>query len=453
MDLTLLVVAGLLVVLPVAAILVMVAVVFRRTLRPDPEQARARFDEIQRAQERTERALIDAIGRNREESGTAAKHLREEVTTALGAASASVRTSVTELAQLQTAQLDGFSRQLATLTQTSEERLGRVRETVDERLTLLQSENARKLDEVRELVAEKLQGTLEAKLGESFRLVSDRLEQVHKGLGEMQTLAAGVGDLKRVLANVKTRGTWGEVQLQQLLDQVLAPEQYETNVATREGSNERVEFAIRMPGRGATERDTVLLPIDAKFPLEDYQRLVEASERGEQEAVEAAGHQLENRVKQFARDIRDKYLNPPRTTEFGILFLPTEGLHAEVLRRAGLVDLIQRECRVVICGPTTLWALLNSLQMGFRTLAIERRSSEVWTLLGTVKADFARFAVTLDLVQRKLAEASDKIDVARRDSRRIERHLKDVQEHPAAGAAPEVVALPSDRDEGEQDSR
>lgn len=453
MDLTLLVVAGLLVVLPVAAILVMVAVVLRRTLRPDPEQARARFDEIQRAQERTERALIDAIGRSREESGTAAKHLREEVTTALTAASGSVRTSVTELAQLQTAQLDGFSRQLATLTQTSEERLGRVRETVEQRLTLLQSENARKLDEVRELVDEKLQGTLEAKLGESFRLVSDRLEQVHKGLGEMQALASGVGDLKRVLANVKTRGTWGEVQLQQLLDQVLAPEQYETNVATREGSDERVEFAIRMPGRGMTERDTVLLPIDAKFPLEDYQRLVDASERGEQDAVEAAGHQLENRVRQFARDIRDKYLNPPRTTEFGILFLPTEGLHAEILRRAGLVDFIQRECRVVICGPTTLWALLNSLQMGFRTLAIERRSSEVWTLLGTVKADFARFAATLDLVQRKLAEASDKIDVARKDSRRIERHLKDVQELPAAGAAPEVVALPSDSDEGERDSR
>jgi len=436
-----------------AAIAVMLGLALRRLAAQDPSKMLARFDELQRSQERTERALVDEIARNRDEAGTLSKQLRDEVRDTLTSASGLLRGSVAELSQLQISQLENFTTQLATLTRTSEEKLDRVRSTVEERLTLLQSENARKLDEVRQTVDEKLQGTLETKLGESFRLVSERLEQVHKGLGEMQTLASGVGDLKKVLANVKTRGTWGEVQLQQLLDQILTPEQYATNVVTREGSDERVEFAIRLPGRGPDEHEVVLLPIDAKFPLEDYQRLVEAADLGNPEAVESAARQLESRVKLFARDIRDKYLNPPKTTDFGILFLPTEGLYAEVLRRTGLMDHLQRDLRVVVCGPTTLWAVLNSLQVGFRTLAIERRSSEVWTLLGAVKAEFAKFGDTLDLVQKKLTEASDKIDVARKGTRKIERKLRDVEELPAVEAAPLLGAASANGDEGDQDPR
>jgi DNA recombination protein RmuC len=275
--------------------------------------------------------------------------------------------------------------------------------------------------------------------------VSERLEQVQRGLGEMQALASGVGDLKKVLTNVKTRGTWGEVQLGALLEQALAPSQFDTNVVTREGSDERVEFAVRLPGRGVQDERPVWLPIDAKFPQEDYQRLLDASERGEIEAVEAAGRQLEIRVKSCARDIHDKYLDPPHTTDFGILFLPTEGLYAEVLRRPGLADALQRDHRVAVAGPTTLWAILNSLQMGFRTLAIERRSSEVWTVLGAVKTHFGRFGELLSSVQKKLQEASNKMDAVSRQSRTIERKLRDVQELPAGERAEQVLlAAPLD---------
>ena len=433
-------------------IIALLAVALRRISAQDPAAAAARFDEIQRSQDRTERVLATEIARNREESGAQSKQLREEVGHTLTSASSALTASVAELSQLQTAQLSSFAAQLVKLTQSNEEKLERVRNTVEERLTVLQFENASKLDAIRVTVDEKLQGTLEAKLGESFRLVSEHLEQVHKGLGEMQTLASGVGDLKKVLSNVKTRGTWGEIQLRQLLDQVLVPDQYAANVVTREGSDERVEFAIKLPGRGADDTP-VLLPIDAKFPLEDYQRLVDAADRGDADAVEAAARQLEASVKVCARDIRDKYLNPPRTTDFGILFLPVEGLCAEVLRRAGLVDQLQRDFHVVPCGPTTLWALLNSLQMGFRTLAIERRSSEVWTLLGAVKAEFAKFGEALDAVQKKLGEASDKIDAARKGTRKIQRKLQDVQELPAAEAAPLVGEATDDGDEGSLDQR
>jgi DNA recombination protein RmuC len=261
-------------------------------------------------------------------------------------------------------------------------------------------------------------------------MVSERLEQVHRGLGEMQALAAGVGDLKKVLTNVKTRGTWGEVQLGTLLEQVLAPAQYEANVATRAGSADRVEFAIKLPGRDLAET-VVWLPIDAKFPQENYQRLLEASDRGDAEAVEAAVRELEGFIKLSAKDIRDKYLDPPNTTDFGILFLPTEGLYAEVLRRPGLSDAVQRDMRVVLAGPTTLWAVLNSLQMGFRTLAIEKRSGEVWAVLGTVKTQFAKFGAIVSAVQKKLQEASNKMDSIAQQSRTIERKLRAVQELPA----------------------
>ena len=433
-------------------IIALLAVALRRIGAQGPAATAARFDEIQRSQDRTERVLATEIARNREESGAQSKQLREEVGHTLTSASSALTASVAELSQLQTAQLSSFAAQLVKLTQSNEEKLERVRNTVEERLTVLQFENASKLDAIRVTVDEKLQGTLEAKLGESFRLVSEHLEQVHKGLGEMQTLASGVGDLKKVLSNVKTRGTWGEIQLRQLLDQVLVPDQYAANVVTREGSDERVEFAIKLPGRGADDTP-VLLPIDAKFPLEDYQRLVDAADRGDADAVEAAARQLEASVKVCARDIRDKYLNPPRTTDFGILFLPVEGLCAEVLRRVGLVDQLQRDFHVVPCGPTTLWALLNSLQMGFRTLAIERRSSEVWTLLGAVKTEFAKFGEALDAVQKKLGEASDKIDAARKGTRKIQRKLQDVQELPAAEAAPLVGEATDDGDEGSLDQR
>jgi len=278
-----------------------------------------------------------------------------------------------------------------------------------------------------------LHATLEQRLGESFKLVSERLELVHKGLGEMQTLASGVGDLKKVLTNVKTRGTWGEIQLGNLLEQILSPEQYAKNVATKLGSNDRVEFAIKLPGK---ERDgeVVWLPLDAKFPQEDYQRLVEAAEQANVALVDETGKMLEARIKNEAKSIKEKYLDPPRTTDFAILFLPTEGLYAEIIRRIGLTDLLQREYRVTVAGPTTLAAILNSLQMGFRTLAIEKRSSEVWSLLGAVKTEFGRFGEILDKTQKKLQEASNTIETASRRSRAIEQKLKDVQQLPATDA-------------------
>ncbi|AVX20260.1 DNA recombination protein RmuC [Carboxydocella sporoproducens DSM 16521] len=305
----------------------------------------------------------------------------------------------------------------------------RLREGVEGRLRLLQEDNHRQLEKIRQTVDEQLHATLERRLGQSFQLVSERLEQVQKGLGEMQALAAGVGDLKRVLTNVKTRGIWGEVQLAQVLEQLLTREQYAENIVTKAGSNERVEFAIRLPGR---ERDNqfIWLPIDAKFPLEDYQRLLEAQERGEASLAQEAGKQLELRLKAEAKAIRDKYLDPPRTTDFALLYLPVEGLYAEVLRRPGLYDCLLREYRVVITGPTTLAALLNSLQLGFRTLAIEKRSAEVWQLLGAVKTEFGKFGDLLEKTQKKLQEASNSIETAARKSRTIERKLKDVEAIP-----------------------
>ena len=358
-----------------------------------------RLDAIERGQERQERAQREELGVTRGEQATAAAQLRGEVRAAL---------------------------------QASETRLEALRRTMDEKLSALQQDSARQLEEMRRTVDEKLQGTLEQRLGEAFRAVGERLEAVQRGIGEMQSLASGVGDLKKVLGNVKVRGTWGEIQLGNLLAQMLAPEQYALNVATRPHAAERVEFAVRLPGgeRGAE----VLLPIDSKFPIEDYQRLVDASERADAAAVEECGRQLEARIKACAQDIRDKYVNPPSTTDFGILFLPTEGLYAEVARRSGLIELLQRDHRVVVAGPTTLAALLNSLQMGFRTLAIQKRSSEVWQVLGAVKTEFGRFGEVLAGVEKKLVEASHKLGAVGTRSRAIERQLRSVQELPAAEA-------------------
>jgi len=326
-----------------------------------------------------------------------------------------------------------FSAQLTRLTESNEQKLDGLRNVVEQRLTAIQGDNAKQLEQMRATVDEKLQGTLDKRLGESFKQVGERLEQVYKGLGEMQTLAAGVGDLKKVLTNVKTRGTWGEVQLGALLEQVLTPEQYAENVATKEGG-ERVEFAVKLPGHGDHKSEVVWLPIDAKFPVEDYQRLIDAQERADPDMAEAAARQLENRVKQCARDVCEKYISPPATTDFAILFLPTEGLFAEVIRRRGLSEYVQRKYRTAIAGPSTLWSLLTSLQMGFRTLAIEKRSSEVWNLLGAVKTEWTKYGSVLDKVQKKLLEASNTIDDAQKRTRAIGRKLKSVEELPASDA-------------------
>lgn len=393
---------------------------------------------------RTSGEKLDGI---RAESATQAKHLREEVIAGLKAISESNLRTMGELALTQKNQLEAMSNVIADLSSSNEKKLEAVRVTVENKLQNLQADNAKQLEQMRQTVDEKLQGTLEKRLGESFRQVSERLELVHKGLGEMQTLAVGVGDLKKVLTNVKTRGIWGEVQLGALLEQALNPEQFAVNVATKD-AGERVEFAIKLPGQGTDRNEIVWLPIDAKFPVEDYQRLIEAQEASDAVAVEKAGGQLEARVKACAADISKKYLNPPKTTDFGILFLPIEGLFAEVIRRTGLVETIQREYRVVIAGPTTLWSILNSLQMGFRTLAIQKRSGEVWNLLAAVKTEFGKYGEILDAVQKKLHQASDTIDKAKIRSRAVSRKLKDVQELPVHEA--EALLPPMDLLEDEQ---
>ena len=361
--------------------------------------------------------------------------LRDELRHHRAETSESVHRFGDSLVQAQTSLGQAQAQQIETLRAGLERQVEALRTTVDDRLRAMQDDNAAKLDQMRQTVDEKLQSTLEARLGESFRQVSERLEQVYKGLGEMQVLASGVGDLRRVLANVKTRGTWGEVQLATLLEQVLAPDQYACNVATSETGSERVEFAVRLPGRGGNHDGPMWLPIDSKFPLEDYQSLLEASDRADAAAIEDCGRRLESRVKHSAREISSKYLNPPHTTDFAIMFLPNEGLYAEVLRRPGLADLVQRDHRLVIAGPTTLWGILTSFQMGFRTLAIERRSSEVWALLGAVKTEFAKFATVLDGIQTNLHRAASKIDEARKGTRTIQRKLSDVQELPSSEAA------------------
>jgi DNA recombination protein RmuC len=327
--------------------------------------------------------------------------------------------------------------QLGQLTESNDRRFAEIRTTIEQRLKDIETNNATKLEEMRRTVDEKLHATLEQRLGESFKQVSDRLEQVHRGLGEMQTLAAGVGDLKKVLTNVKTRGTWGEVQLEALLEQLLTADQYAKNVATVPKSADRVEFAIKLPGRQDPEGVAVpvWLPIDAKFPREDYERLIEAQERADPVAVEEASRALEGRIRAEARAISEKYVAPPHTTDFALLFLPTEGLYAEVLRRPGLTDTLQRDYRVTIAGPTTLTALLNSLQMGFRTLAIEKRSSEVWQVLGAVKTEFGKFGDVLAKTKSQLETVTRSIEAAETRTRMMNRKLRDVEALPGEQAS------------------
>lgn len=384
------------------------------------------------AQERMERGTRDELERTRDAQERAARGMREELGERLKATNDSLVKTLNGVSENQHQQLGAFSEQLTRLIESNEKRLEGLRVTLEKQLRYLQEDNNRKLDEMRQTVDEKLQGTLEKRLGESFKLVSEQLEQVHKGLGEMQSLATGVGDLKKVLSNVKTRGIWGEILLENLLEQLLTPEQYGKEVALKSGSRERVDFAVRLPG--ARDEESVWLPIDAKFPKEDYERLVDASERGDTEAVELAVKQLEARVKTMAKSISEKYVEPPLTTDFAILFLASEGLYAEVLRRPGLVEQLQRDYRITLAGPTTLAALLNSLQMGFRTLAIQQRSSEVWTVLGAVKTEFGRFGDVLTSVKKKLNEASNHIDKASVRTRAIEKKLRGVEELPSLEA-------------------
>lgn len=328
---------------------------------------------------------------------------------------------------------DTLNQTLSTFAESNSQRMAEVRATLEAKIKDLQADNGARLEEMRKTVDEKLHATLEQRLGESFKLVSDRLEKVHQGLGEMQQLAIGVGDLKRVLTNVKTRGTWGEVQLEMLLEQLLTPDQYGKNVETIPGTNERVEFAIKLPGQddGGVP---VWMPIDAKFPKEQYERLMEAAEHADMEGVAMAGRELERAVRVEAKSIAEKYLSPPLTTDFAIMFLPTEGLYAEVIRRPGLADEMQRVCRVCIAGPSTLSALLNSLQMGFRTLALEKRSSEVWQVLGAVKTEFAKFGDVLAATKNTLERAAKNIEQAETRSRQMARKLKSVEALPSDAA-------------------
>ena len=425
--------------------IVLLLLLFYRLTRSSALETR--IDSLERLLERQERLIRDEFARNREELQSAARQGREENSKTVSVFGDSLMKRMSELAGLQKDQLDIFAGQLKSLTASNEGRMDKLRETLEERLRLIQDDTARKLEQMRATVDEKLHDTLEKRLGESFKLVSERLELVQRGLGEMQSLASGVGDLKKVLSNVKTRGTFGEIQLSSLLEQVLSPGQYESNVETRKGSGQRVEFALKLPGRDGTTEGIVWLPLDAKFPQEDYLRLVEAQESGDALAAGEAAKQLEKSVRLMAAQIRDKYMDPPHTTDFGVMFLPTEGLFAEVLRRPGLFDALQRDFKVMIAGPTTLAAMLNSLQMGFRTLAIEKRSAEVWSLLGAVRTEFYKFGLVLEKTSKKLQEAGNHIDAAAVRTRSIEKKLKGVQEMPGDEAAALLESEPWDEGE------
>jgi len=400
-------------------------------LRQQLENAQAKLDSQQHTLEAFDAAFIrmdslirEEFGRNREELLKQQQATREETS----------RTLLDSRATTEQTLLTTREETAKTMRENREE-LGvlfkEIRETMELRLSAIQNENAKKLEEMRKTVDEKLQSTVEKRFSESFALISTRLEEVHKGLGEMQSLANGVGDLKKVLSNVKTRGNLGEYQLGTILEQFLSPEQYIVNAQTKKRSQERVEYAIKLPGRSNDDSDVLLLPIDSKFPVEEYERLLDAYEGEGPEKAEDVAKRLVISIKKFAREIRDKYINPPMTTEFAIMFVPTEGLYAEVLRSPGLFDSLQREYQVTVVGPTNLVAFLNSLQMGFRTLAVEKRSSEVWTLLEQVKKEFAKFAVVLDSVKKKLAAASNEIDKVESRTSAINRRLRKVQELPA----------------------
>lgn len=413
----------------VAVVLLQVWIVFGRRDDAAWQALGADLDHLREQQARMAREL-------RQDVLEGARGTRQELAQTLGLFQQTLLTQSGDAARTQ-------NEQLRNLAAGNEQRLTEVRQTVEQRLSALQADNEKRLEQMRQTVDEKLHATLEQRLGDSFRQVAERLEQVHRGLGEMQTLAQGVGDLKRVLTNVKSRGIFGEVQLAALLEQVFTPEQYASNVATVPGSRERVEFAIRLPGRGEG-LPALWLPIDAKFPREDYERLLDALDRAEREEAETAAKALEQRIRDEARSIAGKYLSPPHTTDFAILFLPTEGLYAELLRRPGLTEALQRDHKVTLAGPTTLLAMLNSLQMGFRTLALEQRSAEVWTVLGAVKTEFGKFGEALAKTRKKLDEASSHIESVERRARVMTRELKSVEALPDERARALLPATPED---------
>ena len=403
---------------------------------------------LQQQGQATEQRIDRVEGELRREVGDSARTGRLEIQQTLATFQDTLVRQGAETTRTQNAQIDAFAqqlvqlrgtlgdtltRQLQDLSEANARRLAEVRATLETQLAQLQTSNSAKLDQMRQTVDEKLHATLEQRLGESFKQVAERLEQVHKGLGEMQTLAQGVGDLKHLLANVKTRGTFGEVQLGQLLEQVFAPEQYAEQIGTVPGSKERVDFAIRLPGR-RDDGAPLWLPIDAKFPTEDYERLLDAQQRADAAGAEEAAKALERRIRLEAQNIAAKYVEPPHTTDFAILFLPTEGLYAEVLRRPGLMQALQHEHRVTLAGPTTLLAMLNSLQMGFRTLALEKRSSEVWQVLGAVKTEFVKFGGVLGDVRRQTQTVLNTLDKAQTRTNVLNRALKQVEALPADGA-------------------
>lgn len=431
-------------------VIVFIIILFNLVSKQKPKQFDASFASIEKAQEKLERSVREDMGQIRREYGDSSRQSREELTSILQNLNQVIMVTLGEMNTRNKNQLGQYLNEInqtlttlnqnltstiGELTKLNEQKLEGIRTSVEQKLSLLQEDNNKKLEQMRLTVDEKLHATLEQRLGESFKLVSDRLEQVHKGLGDMQNLATGVGDLKRVLSNVKARGILGEVQLGNLLEQVLSFEQYEANVSTKKGSSEKVEFAVKLPSKDENGGN-VYLPIDSKFPLDAYYRLLDAQEAGDGQAATEAAKQLENGIKVEAKRIRDKYINPPQTTDFAVMFLPFEGLYAEVLRRPGLWDTLQRDYKIIITGPTTLAAFLNSLQMGFRTLAIQKRSSEVWDLLGAVKTEFGKFGTVLEKTQKKLQEASNTIEDAAKRGRAIERKLKNVQELPQTESNP-----------------
>lgn len=442
------------------AVLAWLARLVKGAAEQDPQASQDRQQMLALMQAHAER--IDRLEREvRREVSESARGQRQEVTQTLATFQDTLLKQGAETTRTQNAQIDAFAQQLVqlrgtlgdTLTQqlqalseANARRLGEVRATLEAQLNQLQQSNATKLDEMRATVDEKLHKTLETRLAESFQHVAQRLEQVHKGLGEMQSLAAGVGDLKHLLTNVKTRGMFGEAQLAALLEQVFTPEQYATQVATRPGSRNVVDFAIRLPGKG-DDGTPVWLPIDAKFPNEDYERLLEAQRVADPIAADAAAKALEARVRLEAKSIAEKYLEPPYTTDFALLFLPTEGLYAEVLRRPGLVEALQREHRVTLAGPTTLLAMLNALQMGFRTLALEKRSSEVWQVLGAVKTEFGKFGDVLAKVKNQTQTVLNTLESAEVRSRAMGRALKKVEALPGADVQSVLPALQAGEDD------
>ncbi|ABP66364.1 protein of unknown function DUF195 [Caldicellulosiruptor saccharolyticus DSM 8903] len=423
----------------VVIILLVVNIVLVFSIKNSSFQTRAeeKFESIEKMLDKLQNLTLEQISQN-----------RSEVQNTISSFGSLLMSRFSDFSSFQKSQFDSFSNQILNLTTTSQEKLEAIRKEVDSKLSQIQEQNERKLEQIRQTVDSHLQQTLEAKLGESFKLVSERLELVHRGLGEMQALANGVGDLKRILSNVKVRGTLGEIQLGNIIDQILDTSQYERNVRIKPHTQEQVEFAIKIPSKNSNENEFIYLPIDSKFPIESYERLLDAQEKNNIDEISKFSKELENSIKQNAKTIKEKYIDPPRTTDFAIMFLPTEGLYAEVLRIPGLFEYVQREYKVIIAGPTTISAILNSLALGFKTIAIEKRTSEVWELLSAVKTEFSKFGEVLEKVKKKLLEAQDTIDTAAKKTRTIERKLKNVESLSSDEAAQKV--LYSDETEEEQ---